>query len=76
METIDLISFLRNYYGITHEKLSFNKLTHNDILELFPFIEVCDKSDINIEDISCGKIIGVYDNYNRVVYYYNPYLLN
>ena len=74
METIDLISFLRNYYGITHDRLSFNKLTHADITELFPFIKECQKDDVTLEGITRGDIIGVYDKYQKVIYYYNPHL--
>ena len=74
MEAIDLISFLNNYYGIAHEKLSFNKLTHEDILELFPYITVGNQKEITIEEITRGNIIGVYDKTNRIVYYHNPHL--
>ena len=74
MEAIDLISFLNNYYGIAHEKLSFNKLTHEDILELFPYITVGNQKEITIEEITRGNIIGVYDKTKRIVYYHNPHL--
>jgi len=74
MYTIDLISFLSNYYGIAHTKLSFETLTHDDIPKLFPFIEKCSLADVVMEKIASGDIIGVYDRYQKVVYYYNPHL--
>ena len=73
MVTIDLISFLKNYYGIYHSKLSFDNLKHEDILELFPFINVCNNKDVKIEELAIGNIVGVYDKTNRVVFYHNPH---
>ena len=75
MQTIDLISFLQNYYGIAHGRLFFDKLTHEDLLELFPFVEICPKRDLTIEKITCGDVIGVYDNRKKIQYYYNPHLM-
>lgn len=74
MQTIDLISFLQNYYGITHQKLSFRRLSHEDVIELFPFVRTCNKRDVTIEKITCGDIIGVYDNHKKIVYYHNPHI--
>ena len=74
MQTIDLISFLQNYYGIFHEKLTFEKLTHEVVGKLFPFVKVCKKGYLNLEDLKCGNVIGVYDKYKRVMFYYNPHL--
>ena len=74
MQTIDLISFLKNYYGIVHESLSIKKLSHEDVMKLFPYVKECDMESVTIEDISRGNIIGVYDKYKRVIYYYNPHL--
>ena len=74
MQTIDLISFLQNYYGIFHEKLTFDKLTHEVVGKLFPFVKACKKGYLNLEDLKCGNVIGVYDKYKRVMFYYNPHL--
>lgn len=74
MKFIDLISFLRDFYGISNPSLKFKKLKHQDIEVLFPFIKRCNISDVNIEDISKGNMIGVYDKNNMIVYYYNPHI--
>ena len=74
MKFIDLISFLRDFYGISNSSLKFKKLKHQDIEILFPFIKRCSIDDVNIEDISHGNIIGVYDKHGMIVYYYNPHI--
>ena len=76
MKFIDLISFLRDFYGISNSSLKFKKLKHSDIDILFPFIKKCPNNLINIDDIFKGDIIGVYDKNNSIVYYYNPHLSN
>lgn len=74
MNFIDLISFLRDFYGISNPSLKFKKLKHQDIEVLFPFIKRCSISDVNLEDISKGNIIGVYDKHGMIVYYHNPHI--
>ena len=74
MKFVDLISFLRDFYGISNSSLKFKKIKHQDIEVLFPFIKRCNISDVNIEDISKGNMIGVYDKNNMIVYYYNPHI--
>ena len=74
METIDLISFLQNYYGIYHESLRFNTLTHDDILRLFPHVKCCGRIRLRLEDLRSGEVIGVYDKNNHVLFYPNPHL--
>lgn len=73
MDSIDLISFLRDFYGIANSSLHFNILTHEDIKILFPFIKiVCYKK--NIDEIKKNNIIAVYDKTKRIFYYVNPHL--
>lgn len=74
MKFIDLISFLRDFYGISNPSLKFKKLKHQDIEVLFPFIKRCCVNDVNLEDISHGNIIGVYDKNGMIVYYHNPHI--
>ncbi len=74
MKFIDLISFLRDFYGISNPSLKFKKLKHQDIEVLFPFIKRCSISDVNLEDISHGNIVGVYDKHGMIVYYHNPHI--
>ena len=75
MKTIDLISFLHNYYGIYHTSLRRERITHADIKLLFPYIRTCKYEDVYPEDIVRGLVLGVYDRTNRIVYYYNPHLI-
>lgn len=74
MNFVDLISFLRDFYGISNPSLKFKKIKHRDITELFPFIKRCRIDAVNVEDISKGNIIGVYDKNGMIVYYYNPHI--
>ena len=76
MRIIDLISFLRNYYGIVNESLKVNKLTHTDIKILFPFIKRGSFDDIRYDDnkVYNGEIIMVHDCKNHVLPYVNPFL--
>ena len=74
MNFIDLISFLRDFYGISNPSLKFKKLKHSDVKVLFPFINSCTINEVNMEDIAKGNIIGVYDKNNMIVYYYNPHI--
>ena len=75
MNFVDLISFLRDFYGIANSSLKFNKLKHDDIKTLFPFIKRCPLDKVYLDDLSRGNTIGVYDKNNNIVYYYNPHLL-
>ena len=74
MEFVDLISFLRDFYGISNSSLKFKKLRHHDIEYLFPFIKKCPINIVTMEEIAKGNIIAVYDKNNNIVYYYNPHL--
>ena len=74
MQTIDLIRFLQNYYGIYHQSLKFEKLSHDDIKALFPFVRTCQKGYINLEDLQNGNILGVYDKNSKIVFYLNPHV--
>lgn len=79
MECIDLISFLRNYYGITSSSLKINKLTHADIKILFPDIKriSLERLKKEMESIYRGEVLLVYDAHNYILPYVNPhYLVN
>lgn len=77
MNSIDLISFLRNYYGIINNELKANKLTHFDVKILFPKIRRVSKEflECNLHDIYKGNIILVYDCKGRILHYLHPHLL-
>lgn len=75
MNKIDLISFLQNFYGIYHEDLHFQKLTHSIALELFPQLLPCNNQDADIERIQSGEVIAVYDKTNNIRFYYNPHMI-
>ena len=74
MESIDLISFLHNYYGISSEFFYKNVVTHQDIKMLFPSIkrESFDYVNHNREDLSSGDIILVHDAKGNTVPYVKP----
>ena len=76
MESIDLISFLSNYYGIVNNSLKLNKLTHIDVKILFPNIKRTsfEKVNNNIASIYKGDIIMVYDAKGKILPYINPHL--
>ncbi len=79
MECIDLISFLRNYYGITSNSLKINKLTHADIKILFPDIKriSLERLKKEMELVYRGEFLLVYDAHNCILPYVNPhYLVN
>ena len=72
MKEFDIITFLRKFYGITNESLSFNTLLHSDIKVLFPDIRTCPYDE---EELLRGNIIMVYDKSGKILYYENPHLL-
>ena len=72
MKEFDIITFLRKFYGITSEVLSFNTLLHSDIKVLFPDIRTCPYDE---EELLRGNIIMVYDKSGKILYYENPHLL-
>ncbi len=74
MKAIDLISFLRKYYRISHSKITFDRVTHEDIAMLFSYIQTKKREKVTDEELARGDVIGVYDKTNRIVYYQNPRL--
>ena len=75
MQFVDIISFLRDFYGISSPSLKFKKIKHQDLRILFPFIKRCSINNLNMEDLFKGNIIGVYDKSNMILYYYNPHII-
>ena len=76
MECIDLLTFLRNYYGIVNQNLKINRLSHMDMRILFPNVKrgSFEYLDNNQELVYNGDIILVYDCYGFVLPYINPRL--
>lgn len=76
MNSIDLIKFLSNYYGISSKDLKIKTLTHFDIKELFPYIQRASYGyvDNHMNEVYKGEIILVYDANNVIVPYINPHL--
>ena len=75
---VDLISFLRNYYGINNSSLKSNCLTHNDVKVLFPFVKRTsfEHLRLNYDYGHKGIIIMVYDARGSVIPYLNPFIEN
>ncbi len=77
---IDIISFLRNYLGISVDSLKQNKLTHKDLLVLFPNIKLTripyDIAYKNPDLVYSGEYLIVYDCKHELIVYRNPMLDN
>ena len=73
---IDIVSFLRNYAGISGDFIKQNVITHNDILELFPDLDLVripySVAYKNPELVCTGNYLIVYDANNEIVVYSNP----
>ena len=76
MRSIDLISFLSNYYGIVNNNLKINQLTHSDIKILFPYIKRSSFRDLKKDSMSIykGDMVMVYDCKGNILPYINPHL--
>jgi len=73
---IDIISFLRNYLGISSNDLKQNKLTHHDLVTLFPSIKLIripySEAYKNPEMVYSGNYLIVYDANYELIVYRNP----
>ncbi len=73
---VDIISFLRNYIGISGENLKQNRLTHDDIKVLFPNLDLVRIPYIiaykNPEMVYNGEYLIVYDANQELIVYKNP----
>ena len=76
---IDIISFLRNYVGITGSSLKQNKLTHDDLKVLFPELKLVrlpyEVAYKNPELVYSGEYLIVYDSRYQMIVYKNPLLM-
>ena len=76
---IDIISFLRNYLGITGSSLKQNKLTHDDLKVLFPNVHLVrlpyELAYKNPELVYSGEYLIVYDSHYQMIVYKNPLIL-
>ncbi len=76
---IDIISFLRNYVGISGSDLKQNKLTHNDLRTLFPNIDLVripySVAYKNPTGVYNGEYLIVYDANHELIIYQNPLLM-
>lgn len=64
--------FMTNYYNINGENL--NKVTHSNLKEIFPFLNISSLEEQTEENITMGNIILVIDSKNKIKAYNNPYL--
>ena len=76
---IDIISFLRNYLGITGYSLKQNRLTHNDLKVLFPNLNLTrlpyELAYKNPELVYSGEYLIVYDANYELIIYKNPLIM-
>ena len=77
---IDIISFLRNYLGISDSSLKQDKLTHRDLRVLFPYLnlERIPYNDVykDLENVYNGNYLIVYDSKHEIIVYKNPLLMD
>ena len=73
---IDIVSFLRNYAGISGNSIKQNRITHDDLLILFPELNLVrvpyDVVYKNPELVYTGECLIVYDANNELIVYKNP----
>ena len=76
MKSIDLLSFLENYYGIVNQSLKLNILTHRDIKILFPNIKRSsfEMMNNNFEEVYNGELVLVHDAKGSILPYVNPHI--
>ena len=74
--SITLRSFLVSHCCIWKKELFNNKLSHDDIKCLFPYLKRASFGYVlsNIRDVYIGNILLVKDSYNNVVPYFKPKL--
>ena len=76
---IDIVSFLRNYFGITGNSLKQNRLTHDDLEELFPNLDLIrlpyNLAYKNPELVYSGEYLIVYDSNYQMIVYKNPLII-
>lgn len=64
--------FMANYYNITGSNL--NKLTHNDLNQIFPFLELAAPNELTKENLVTGDVILVIDEKYTILGYVNPFI--
>ena len=73
---IDIVSFLRNFCGISDSTIKQNVITHDDLLELFPYLNLervpYEMVYRNPELVYTGEYLIVYDANNELVVYKKP----
>ena len=76
---IDIISFLRNYLGITGNSLKQNRLTHDDLKVLFPNLDLVrlpyEVAYKNPELVYSGEYLIVYASNYQMIVYKNPLVM-
>jgi len=70
--TLTISKFMSNYYNIKSKEL--NKLTHEDLKEIFPELIGVSFSDITDESVFTGEVLLVVDSDNIILGYLNPFL--
>ena len=73
---IDIVSFLRNFAGISGSSIKQNRITHDDLEVLFPDLELVripyGVVYKNPELVYTGEYLIVYDANNELIVYKNP----
>ena len=69
---LTISKFMANYYDIHEEKM--NKFKHNELKEIFNFLEPVSLNEITKEKLVKGEIILVIDGKNNISGYNNPFV--
>ena len=70
--TLTISKFMSTFYNIKEKNL--NRLSHNDLKEIFPILEQAKKEYSTEEDLVRGEVVLVIDCDNKGIGYYNPYV--
>lgn len=70
--TLTISKFMSTFYNIKEKNL--NRLSHDNLKEIFPALNQIKKEFITEEDLVRGEVVLVIDCNNKVVGYLNPYV--
>lgn len=72
--TLTISKFMSTFYNIKEKNL--NRLSHNDLKEIFPELRPVQKEFVTEENLVRGEVVLVIDCDNEITGYSNPYAIN
>lgn len=70
--TLTISKFMSTFYNIKEKNL--NRLSHNDLKEIFPKLRPVQKEIVTEENLVRGEVVLVIDCDNEITGYSNPYV--